>query len=258
MSTLNYTLRDSATMFRRNTKHAVRYPGVLLVAVLVPVLLLLLFVGVFRALGEAVSGGGDYIDFLVPGILLMTVAYGVQSTTMAVNRDMTEGIIQRFRTMAIAPGSVMTGHVLAAVTRTLVSVTLVIAISLALGFRSDAGILAWLGTLGIVVLMALALTWLAVAVGLAAPNLEATGGFLVIVQMLPFISSAFVPTDTMSGAVRWFAANQPFSVMIDAIRALLLGTPVGNDGWIAVAWCLVLMLAGYLWARASFRKMAVR
>jgi len=258
MSTLTYTLSDSATMFRRNTRHALRYPSVLLVSVLIPVLLLLLFVGVFRALGQSVPDGGDYIDFVVPGILLMTIAYGAQSTTLAVNRDMTEGIIQRFRSMAISPSSVLTGHVLAAVVRTLVSLTLVVAVSVALGFRSDADVLAWLAALGIVVLMSLALAWLSVGAGLAAPNVESTGGFLILVQLLPFVSSAFVPTDTMSGAVRWFAANQPFSVMIDAIRALLLGTPIGNDGWIAVAWCLALTLVGYLWSRASFRKATVR
>lgn len=257
MSTLTYTLSDSATMFRRNTKHVLRYPSVLMVSVLVPVLMLLLFVGVFRALGQALSGG-DYIDYIVPGILLMTIAYGVQSTTLAVNRDMTEGIIQRFRTMAIAPASVMTGHVLAAVCRTLVSIVLVIGVSVALGFRSDADALGWLGVLGLLVLMSLALTWLAVAVGLAAPNAEATGGFLLIVQLLPFVSSAFVPTETMSGAVRWFAENQPFSPIMDTIRALFLGTPVGNDGWIAIAWCVALILAGYLWSRVAFRRIAVR
>ncbi|MFG1926518.1 ABC transporter permease [Cryptosporangium sp. NPDC048952] len=256
---MTYALSDSAAMFQRNMTHLRRNPTAIMVSVLIPVFLLLLFVGVFRALGQAATtGGGDYIDYLVPGILLMTIAYGVQSTTLAVNQDMTEGVIQRFRTMAIAPSSVMTGHVLAAVIRTLVSVALVLGVSLALGFRPDAGPLEWLAVLGIVTLMTLALAWLSVAVGLAAPTVDSTGGFLIIIQLLPFISSAFVPTETMSGAVRWFASNQPFTVMIDAIRALFSGAPVGSDGWVSVAWSVGLTLAGYVWARRAFRRIRVR
>ncbi|WP_035858107.1 ABC transporter permease [Cryptosporangium arvum] len=255
---MTYALSDSATMFQRNIKHLLRNPTAIMVSVLIPVFLLLLFVGVFRALGQAAAGDGEYIDYLVPGILLMTIAYGVQSTTLAVNQDMTEGVIQRFRTMAIAPSSVLTGHVLAALVRTLVSIALVLGVSLALGFRPDAGPLDWLAVLGLVTLMSLALAWLSVAVGLAAPTVDSTGGFLIIIQLLPFISSAFVPTDTMSGAIRWFAENQPFTVLIDAIRALFSGAAVGSDGWVAVAWCVALTLVGYGWSRAAFRKIRVR
>ncbi|GAA0229042.1 ABC transporter permease [Cryptosporangium japonicum] len=255
---MTYALSDSLTMFQRNITHLRRNPTAIMVSVLIPVFLLLLFVGVFRALGQAASGDGEYIDYLVPGILLMTIAYGVQSTTLAVNQDMTEGVIQRFRTMAIAPSSVLTGHVLAAVIRTLVSVALVLGVSLALGFRPDAGPLDWLAVLGLVTLMSVALAWLSVAVGLAAPTVDSTGGFLIVIQLLPFISSAFVPTDTMSGAIRWFAENQPFTVLIDTIRALFSGAAVGSDGWVAVAWCIGLTLVGFGWARAAFRKIRVR
>lgn len=255
---MTYALSDSATMFQRNIKHLLRNPTAIMVSVLIPVFLLLLFVGVFRALGQAASGDGEYIDYLVPGILLMTIAYGVQSTTLAVNQDMTEGVIQRFRTMAISSSSVLTGHVLAAVIRTLVSIALVLGVSLALGFRPDAGPLDWLAVLGLVTLMSVALAWLSVAVGLAAPTVDSTGGFLIIIQLLPFISSAFVPTDTMSGAIRWFAENQPFTVLIDTIRALFSGGAVGSDGWVAVAWCVGLTLVGFVWSRAAFRKIRVR
>ncbi|MFI5954433.1 ABC transporter permease [Cryptosporangium sp. NPDC051539] len=261
MSTLTYAVSDSATMVRRSLRHVLRYPITVVISVGVPVLMLLLFVGVFRALGQSLATGADsldYIDYIVPGVLLMTVAYGCQSTTMSVNQDMTEGIILRFRTMAVPGAAVLTGHVVAAVARTLVSLGLVLGVSVALGFRPDAGVFGWLAAIGLLVLLVLALTWLAVAVGLTAPTPEGTAGFTLLVQLLPFVSSAFVPTDTMSGGVRWFAANQPFSPIIDAIRAFLLGTPAGSDGIVAVAWCAGLMLAGFLWSRAAFRRIPVK
>ncbi|GAA3392592.1 ABC transporter permease [Cryptosporangium minutisporangium] len=257
MTTLSLTVRDSVTMLRRNTRHLQRYPAVVLVSTVIPVMLLLLFVGVFGALGETVPGG-DYIDYLAPGVLIMTIGYGSSSTAQAVNRDMTEGIIQRFRTMAIARSAVLTGHVLAALLRTVVSLVLALVVAGLLGFRPDAGLLEWLAIAGLLVLMTFALSWLAVAVGLAAPNVEGTTGFLLAVQLLPFLSSAFVPTESMSGAVRWFAENQPFTPMIDTLRALLLGTEVGSDGPIAVAWCVGFTLVGYLWARAAFRRAPAR
>lgn len=258
MSTLSYAVSDSATMVRRNTKHVLRYPVTVLMSVVIPVMMLLLFAGVFRALGESLAPGQDYIDYIVPGVLLMTVGYGSSSTTLSVNRDMTEGIILRFRTMAISGSAVLTGHVVAAVVRTLVSLALVLLVAVALGFRSDAGAVGWFAAIGLLVLLVFALTWMAVAVGLAAPTAEATGGWTLIVQLLPFLSSAFVPPDAMSGAVRWFAANQPFSPIIDAIRGLLLGTPVGWDGVVAVAWCAGLIVVGYLWSRAAFRRVPLR
>ncbi len=262
MSTLTYAVRDSSTMLRRSLRHTVRYPVTIVVSLAVPALLLLLFVGVFGgALGAGLGAappGGKYIDYVLPGILLMSVGYGASSTTLAVNRDMTEGIIARFRTMAISRGSVMTGHVIGALIRTLVSCVLLVGVALAMGYRSGADAGRWLAAAGLVALLTFALSWLAVAIGLAAPNAEGTSGFTLIVQLLPFVSSAFVPTGTMSGPVRWFAHNQPFTPVIDALRGLLTGAPIGHSGWIAVAWCVGLAVLGYLWAGSLFRRAAAR
>jgi ABC-2 type transport system permease protein len=256
MTTLAFAVRDSATMTRRSFRHVLRYPATLITSVGVPVLLLLLFVGVFGALKAGLGAGShfSYIDYVVPGIIAMTAAYGSSGTALSVNRDSTEGIIGRFRTMAISPASVLNGHVASALVRTLVSVALVIAVAIGLGFRPTADAGQWLAAAGVTALLVLALTWLAVAVGLAAKTAEGTTGFLLLVQLLPFISSAFVPPDQMSGAVRWFAEHQPFTPIIDTLRGLLVGTPDGAIAFIAVAWCVGLALAGYLWARILFRR----
>jgi ABC-2 type transport system permease protein len=260
MSTLTFAARDSATMLKRNLLHTVRYPVTLIVSLGVPAMLLLLFVGVFGgALGAgAVPAGAKYIDYVLPGILLMSVGYGASSTAQAVNRDMTEGIIDRFRTMAIVRSSVLTGHVVGALLRTLVSAVLLVGVALLMGYRSHADATEWLAAAGLVALLTIALSWLAVAVGLAAGNVEGTSGFALLVQLLPFVSSAFVPTGTMSTGVRWFAHNQPFTPVIDSLRGLLTGTPIGHSGLIAVAWCVGLALAGFLWAGALFRRGAAR
>jgi ABC-2 type transport system permease protein len=256
MTTLTLAVRDSATMTRRSFLHVLRYPATLVTSVGVPVLLLLLFVGVFGALKAGLGAGShvSYIAYVLPGIIVMTAAYGSSGTALAVNRDSTEGIIGRFRTMAISPASVLNGHVASALVRTLVSVALVIGVGTGLGFRptDDAG--RWLAAAGVTALLVLALTWLAVAVGLAAKVAEGTTGFLLIVQLLPFISSAFVPPGEMSGSVRWFAAHQPFTPVIDTLRGLLTGAPAGGSALAAVAWCVGLALAGYLWARVLVRR----
>lgn len=256
MTTLTLAVRDSATMTRRSFRHVLRYPATLVTSVAVPVLLLLLFVGVFGALRAGLGAGShlSYIDYVAPGIIVMTAAYGSSGTALAVNRDSTEGIIARFRTMAISPAAVLNGHVVSALVRTLVSTALVIGVAIGLGFRPAADAGRWLAAAGVTVLLVLALTWLAVAVGLAAKVAEGTTGFLLIIQLLPFISSAFVPPGQMSGAVRWFAAHQPFTPIIDTLRGLLTGTPSGGTALVAVAWCAGLALAGYLWARALFRR----
>lgn len=254
----SYALTDSATMLRRSLRHTVRYPVMMIAFLAVPILLLLLFVGVFGgAIKGTVAGaahGGSYIDYIVPGILLITVGYGCSTTALAVNKDMTEGIIARFRTMKILRTSVLTGHVIGAVLRTLIALVLVVAVGFAMGFRSHADALAWLAAAGILLLVSLALTWLAVAFGLAAKNPEGTTGFSLLVQLLPFVSSAFVPPDSMTAGVRWFAANEPFTPIIDTIRGLLLGGPIGHTGIIAVAWCVGLTLVGYLWSRSLFNR----
>jgi ABC-2 type transport system permease protein len=184
----------------------------------------------------------------------MTAGYGSSVTAQSVNRDSTEGIIGRFRTMAISPASMLNGYVASALVRTLVSVVLVTAVAIGLGFRSAADAGQWLAAAGVAILLVLALTWLAVPFGLAAKTAEGLTGFILIVQLLPFISSAFVPTGQMSGAVRWFAANQPFTPVIDTLRGLLTGTPSGGTVLAAVVWCAGLALAGYLWARVLVRR----
>ena len=256
MTTLAFAVRDSATMTRRSLRHVLRYPVTLVVAVAVPVLWLLLFIGVFGALKAGLGAGPhvSYIDYVLPGIIVMTAAYGSAVTTQSVNRDSTEGIIARFRTMAISPSAALNGHVVTALIRTLVSVAAVISVAIGLGFRPTADVGRWLAAAGVTVLLVLALTWLAVAIGLAAKTVEGTTGFILIVQVLPFISSAFVPPGQMSGSVRWFAANEPFTPVINALRGLLTGTPSGGTVLAAVAWCAGLALAGYVWARALSRR----
>lgn len=256
MTTMAFAVRDSATMTRRSLRHVLRYPVTLVVAVGVPVLLLLLFIGVFGALKAGLGTGShvSYIDYVMPGIIVMTAGYGSSVTAQAVNRDSTEGIIARFRTMAISPASVLNGHVVSALARTLVSAALVTGVAIGLGFRPTADAGRWLAAAGVTVLLVLALTWLAVPFGLAAKTAEGLSGFILIVQLLPFISSAFVPPGQMSGSVRWFAAHEPFTPVINTLRGLLTGTPSGGTALAAVVWCAGLALAGYLWARVLVRR----
>ncbi|GAB3445502.1 ABC transporter permease [Actinophytocola sediminis] len=262
MNTFATAVADSATMLRRNLRHTIRYPVTVLMSLGVPILLLLLFVGVFggtlnAGLGDNAVGTG-YLDYLVPGILLVTICYGSSSTALSVNRDMTEGIVDRFRTMAISRTSILTGHAVGAVIRSLVSIALVVGGALLMGYRPAAGPVDWLAATGILVLLALAMTWLAVAAGLAARTIESASMFNLVAQLLPFLSSAFVPTDSMSAAVRWFAEYMPFTPIINTLRGLLSGGQVGGDGLAAVAWGVGLSLAGYLWARAVFSREPVR
>ena len=254
MTTMTLAVRDSATMTRRSLRHVLRYPVTLVVAVAVPVLLLLLFVGVFGALKAGLPAHASYINYVMPGIIVMTAGYGSSVTAQSVNRDSTEGIIGRFRTMAISPSSMLNGYVLSALARTLFSTALVIAVSLGLGYRPTADVGGWLAALGFTVLLVLALSWLAVPFGLAAKTAESLTGFILIVQLLPFISSAFIPPGQMSGGVRWFAAHEPFTPVIDTYRGLLTGTPSGGTVLTAVIWCAGIALAGYVWARALSRR----
>jgi len=256
MSTMTLAVRDSATMTRRSLRHVLRYPVTLVVAVAVPVLLLLLFVGVFGALKAGLPAHASYIDYVMPGIIVMTAGYGSSVTAQGVNRDSTEGIIGRFRTMAISPSSMLNGYVLSALARTLFSMALVIAVSFGLGYRPTGDPGRWLAALGFSVLLVLALSWLAVPFGLAAKTAESLTGFVLIVQLLPFISSAFIPPGQMSGAwVRWFAAHEPFTPVIDTYRGLLTGpAPSGGTVLTAVIWCAAIALGGYVWARALSRR----
>ncbi|MGW3603337.1 ABC transporter permease [Micromonospora sp. NPDC005161] len=260
MSTLTLAVRDSSTMLRRNILHARRYPSLTLNLLLTPIMLLLLFVYVFGdTMGSGISGGGadrsDYIAYIVPGLLLMTIGSTVIGTAVSVSNDMTEGIIARFRTMAIHRGSVLVGHVVGSVLQSVMSVVLVGAVAVAIGFRStDASVLEWLAALGLLALFATALTWIAVGMGLVSPNAEAASNNAMPLILLPLLSSAFVPVDAMPGWLRPIAEYQPFTPSIETLRGLLLGSEIGHNGWLAVAWCLALAVLGYFWSTSTFNR----
>ncbi|MER5737364.1 ABC transporter permease [Streptomyces sp. NPDC002262] len=256
MSTLSLAVRDSSTMLRRNLLHARRYPSLTLNLLLTPVMLLLLFVYVFGDVMSAGMGGADrdaYVAYLVPGLLLMTIGSTVIGTAVSVANDMNEGIIARFRTMAIHRPSILVGHVVGSVLQCLMSVLLVGAVAVAIGFRSTgATALEWLAAFGLLALFALALTWIAVGMGLVSPNAEAASNNALPLIFLPLISSAFVPIDAMPGWFRPIAEYQPFTPAIETLRGLLLGTEIGHHGWIALAWCAGLTVLGYVWSKATF------
>ncbi|MFH9469763.1 ABC transporter permease [Streptomyces clavifer] len=258
MSTLSLAVRDSSTMLRRNLLHARRYPSLTLNLLLTPIMLLLLFVYIFGdTMSTGISGGGTgrsaYIAYIVPGLLLMTIGSTVVGTAVSVSTDMTEGIIARFRTMAIHRGSVLVGHVAGSVLQSVASVVLVGAVGVAIGFRStDATPLEWLAAFALLALFALALTWIAVGMGMASPNAEAASNNATPLIILPLISSAFVPVEAMPGWFQPIAEYQPFTPAIETLRGLLLGTEIGHNGWLAVAWCLGLTVLGYLWSKAAF------
>ncbi|WP_329394537.1 ABC transporter permease [Streptomyces melanogenes] len=259
MSSLALAVRDSSTMLRRNLLHARRYPSLTLNLLLTPVILLLLFVYVFGDVMSAGMGGGAdrsaYIAYVVPGILLMTIGGTVVGTAVSVSNDMTEGIIARFRTMAIHRGSVLIGHVVGSVVQSVMSVVLVGAVAVAIGFRStNATALEWLAAFGLLALVALALTWIAVGMGMVSPNAEAASNNALPLIVLPLISSAFVPVDAMPGWFQPIAEYQPFTPAIETLRGLLLGTEIGNNGWLAIAWCLALTVLGYYWSKTVFNR----
>lgn len=260
MSSLSLAVRDSSTMLRRNLLHARRYPSLTLNLLLTPIMLLLLFVYVFGdVMGSGIRGGGadrsEYIAYVVPGLLLMTIGSTVIGTAVSVSNDMTEGIIARFRTMAIHRGSVLVGHVVGSVLQSIMSVVLVGAVAVAIGFRSrDAGVLEWLAAFGLLVLFATALTWVAVGMGLISPNAEAASNNAMPLILLPLLSSAFVPVHAMPGWFQPIAEYQPFTPAIETLRGLLLGSEIGHNGWLAVVWCLGLAVLGYFWSTSTFNR----
>jgi ABC-2 type transport system permease protein len=260
MSTLTYTVSDSTTMLRRNLRRLRRYPSMTLLLIGMPIVFLLLFVYVFGGqLGHGLAGHtgrAGYLDYVTPGILLMTVAAAVQGTAIVVAMDMTGGIIDRFRTMAIARSAVLTGHVLAALIQTLLSIGIVLGVAVALGFRPTAGPLEWLAAIGVLGLFSLALIWLATALGLAAKSVETASNTPMFLTLLPFLGSGFVLTASMPTGLRQFAEYQPFTPVTETLRGLLTGTPTAHDAILAVAWCVVIAAAGYLWARARYARVS--
>ncbi|MDX3226813.1 ABC transporter permease [Streptomyces sp. ME19-01-6] len=260
-SALTRPLSDSMTMLRRNLKHALRYPAMTISVAAMPIVMLLLFVYVFGgALGTGVgpmgesAGDTDYIDYAAPGIILMAATSGSLAMAVAISVDMTEGIINRFRTMAISRSSVLVGHVVGCVLQTLVAIALVTGLALLMGFRPNATAVEWLATFGLLTLVTIALTWLSAAMGLVCRSPETASNAPMPLQFLPFLGSAIVPTDSMPTGLRWFAEYQPYTPIIETLRGLLMGTEIGNSGIIAVAWCVGLTLVGFFWARAVFRR----
>jgi ABC-2 type transport system permease protein len=242
---------DSVIMLRRNFKHTLRNPVVVFNAVLFPVILMLMFVYV---LGNAFDVGARYIQYATPGMILLAICYGLGATATSVNGDMTKGIINRFRAMDVSRGAVLTGHVVVTLLRSLIAIAAIIGVAFALGFRSSAGVLDWLGAIGLIVLVGFAAAWLTVALGLAAKTPESAGLATVPLIMLPFFSSAIVPADKMGQGVRQFAEYQPFTPIIETLRGLLSGAPSAGPAVAAVAWSVGIGLVGYVWAVATFRK----
>lgn len=262
MTTLGYAVTDSLTMLRRNLRRQLRYPVLTLMVIGLPVILLLLFVYVFgEAMGAGLTPGSvggtarsNYAAYLTPGIVLIAIAGSAQGTAISVAMDMTEGIVSRFRTMAIARVSVLTGHVLGSSIQTTIGVAVVLGVAHLVGFRASAGLVEWIAALGLVVLVTLALTWLSVAFGLVARNVETASNLPMPLFLLPFLGSGFVPTESMPTALRWFAEYQPFTPIMETLRGLLLGDPIGSSGPVAVAWCVAIGLSGYLWTRHLYNR----
>jgi ABC-2 type transport system permease protein len=254
MTSLACTLTDSATMLRRNLKHQLRYPSLTLMLAGIPIVFLLLFVYVFggqlgSALGgHGVGGRGAYLTYVVPGILIITVASAALGTAISVATDMTGGIIDRFRTMAISRGAVLTGHVIGSLLQTLAVLVLVLGVSLAIGFRSDANALEWLAAAGVLALFAFALIWLSAALGMAAKSVETASNTPMFLTLLPFLSSGFVPTASMPAGLRQFAEYEPFTPVTQTVRGLVTGGPIAAHSIAAIAWSAAIALASYLWA----------
>jgi ABC-2 type transport system permease protein len=243
---------DTAVLTGRSLRHITRSLDTIITTVITPIGLMLLFVYV---LGGAIQAGTDnYVNYLLPGILLITIASGIAYTAFRLFMDLQSGIFERFHSMPIARSSVLWAHVLTSVVANVISLVVVVAVALLMGFRSGVGVLAWLAATGILVLFTLALTWLAVIPGLTAKTVDGASAFAYPLIFLPFISSAFVPTDTMPGPVRWFAENQPVTSIVDSIRDLFAGQPVGGDLWIALAWCVGILVVAYFAAMAVYRR----
>jgi ABC-2 type transport system permease protein len=263
VSALAYTVTDSTTLLRRNLRRLRRYPSLTLMLIGMPIVFLLLFVYVFggqlsHGLSSGLAGGragrDGYLNYVTPGILLMTIAASVQGTAIVVAMDMTQGIIDRFRTMPIARAAVLAGHVVASLVQTLVSIAVVFAVAVAIGFRPSAAPVDWLAAVGLLALFAFALIWLASALGLAAKSVETASNTPMFLTLLPFLGSGFVPAGSMPGGLRQFAAYQPFTPVTETLRGLLTGTTIGDQAILALAWSVVIAGGSYLWAMRLYRR----
>jgi ABC-2 type transport system permease protein len=243
---------DTSVMFGRTLRHITRSMDTIITVTIMPIAFLLLFVYVF---GGAIQAGTDnYVNYLMPGILLIAIASGISYTGFRLFNDVQSGLFERFHSMPIARSSVLWGHVLTSVVSNAITVVIIVLVGLIMGFRSSAGLLAWLAVAGILVLFTLALTWVAVIAGLVSSSTDGATAFSYPIVFLPFVSSAFVPTDTMPGPVRAFAENQPVTSIVNAIRSLLDQQPVGGDIWVALAWCAGLLVVAYAFAMRAYRR----
>ncbi len=243
---------DTAVLTGRTMRHVTRSLDTIITTVITPIAIMLLFVYVFG--GAIGTGSVSYVNYMLPGILLITIASGISYTAFRLFTDMQGGILERFQSMPIARSGVLWAHVLTSLAANVISLVVVVAVAVAMGFRSGAGALAWLAVAGLLILFTLALTWVAVIPGLTAKSVDGASAFSYPLIFLPFISSAFVPTRTMPGPVRAFADNQPVTSIVNTIRGLLTGQPVGNDGWIALAWCAGVLVVAYVVAGLCYRR----
>jgi ABC-2 type transport system permease protein len=247
----NHFIGDTTVLLGRSLRHVTRSLDTIITTTLMPIAFLLVFVYVFG--GAIKSGSASYVDYLLPGILLITIASGISYTAFRLFMDMRSGIFERFQSMPIARSSVLWAHVLTSVVANLISLVVVVLVALLIGFRSDAGVLAWLGVAGILIVFTLALTWIAVIPGLSAKSSDGVSVFSYPLIFLPFVSSAFVPTNTMPGPVRAFAEYQPVTSIVNAIRDPFTRQPVGNEIWIAMAWCAGILVVAYVFAMVIYR-----
>ncbi|WP_370323799.1 ABC transporter permease [Euzebya sp.] len=245
-------LSDTTTLLGRSLRHITRSVDTIITTTIMPIAFLLLFVYVFG--GAIETGTGSYVDYLLPGILIITIASGISYTAYRLFQDLQGGIFERFQSMPIARSSVLWAHVLTSLVANAASLVVVVLVALLMGFRSGAGVLAWLAVVGILGLFTLALTWIAIIPGLSATTVDGASAFSYPLVFLPFISSAFVPTDTMPGPVRAFAENQPVTSIVNAIRDLFASQPVDADIWIALAWCVGILVVAYAGAMATYRR----
>ncbi|MFE1644413.1 ABC transporter permease [Microbacterium sp. P01] len=247
-----YFFGDTAVLLGRSLRHITRSLDTIITTAVMPVAIMLLFVFVFG--GAIDTGSSSYIDYMLPGILLITIASGVAYTAFRLFLDLQSGIFERFQSMPIARSSILWAHVLTSLVANLISLVIVVGAAFAMGFRTGAGVSAWLAVVGMLVVFTLALTWIAVIAGLSASSVDGASAFSYPLIFLPFVSSAFVPTDTMPGPVQWFAENQPVTSIVDTIRTLFAQQPVGADIWIALAWCIGILVLAYVFAMVVYRR----